>query len=287
MNTQMQYVAYYIEEHLDETLDVMQLAKIAGYSHFHFCRIFKLHVGESVRSYMTRLKLERAATEMTYADKSIITIALDAGYQTPTGFLKAFKARFGTTPTTYKSSSKQLLQHYKEIMMTTPKIVTREQVSVVFVRALGNYMSSSEIAWKHLSEKMYALEGLFAKNPPDIDMHLGKGNGEALGICHDDPQVTDEENIRYDAALAWTDAEVNELKKYGFDTKTIAGGTYAMVSYMGNEAVAEQAWYGLYAWIEQSRYTFRDEPSFEKYLNGFEESDPSKIRTEIYVPITL
>jgi len=287
MITPIEQVTYYIEQHLDDDLNIVQLARVAGYSHFHFCRIFKLHTGESVKSYMIRLKLERAATEMTYDDKSIITIAQDAGYQTPTGFLKAFKARFGTTPSSYKSSSKQLLQHYKEWVMKRPEIVTRQEVSVVFMRERGNYMSSSEIAWRRLSEKMNTLNELFAKNPPSIEMHLGKGKAEALGICHDDPNVTNEENIRYDAALAWGEAEVKELAKYGFDTKTVAGGMYAMVMYKGDEAVAEQAWYGLYAWIEQSSYSFRDVPAFEKYLNGFEETDPLKIDTEVYVPISL
>lgn len=285
MNTQIQKVTYFIDRHLDDELDVLELAKVAGYSHFHFCRIFKMQMGESVMSYTTRLRLERASSEVIRGKKSMINIALEAGYKTPTGFLKAFKKRFGTTPTDYKSSSNRLLNTYKEITMENVQIVEREEIYVVFTREMGGYEKSSKIAWERLSESMSRLGTIFAKNPPSIEMNLGKGNAEALGICHDDPQVTDESNIRYDAALAWGKAEVEELAKYDFETKSVARGKYAMLEYMGGLEAAEKAWYGLYAWIEKNGYEFRDEPAFEKYINAWDEKDETKIQTEVYVPI--
>jgi len=285
MNAQIQKVTYYIENHLNDDLDVRMLAKIAGYSHFHFCRIFKLSVGESMISYAIRLRLERASSEVRRGKKSMIEIALDAGYQTPTGFLKAFKVRFGTTPTEYKSTAKVQHYIYKEKTMTNAKIVHREEAHVVFTRELGSYEKSSDIAWKRLSGQMEGLGEQFVKTPPSFEMDLKKGEGEALGICHDNPKVTDENNLRYDAALGWGEAEVKELEKYGFKTKKIAGGKFATVSYQCQKEGAENAWYGLYAWIEKNGYEFRDEPAFEKYLNAWNETDKSKIKTEIYVPI--
>jgi len=284
MNSQIQRVTYYIEGHLNDELDVIKLAKIAGYSHFHFCRVFKIYIGESVMSYTTRLRLERATTEIYLGKKSIINIALDAGYQTPTGFLKAFRKRFGTTPTEYKSSSKRLLHKYKEIKMNVPEIVTRDEINVVFTRELGEYSKSSDVAWRRLSTMMNSLHDKFAKNPPEYTMNLEKGKAEALGICHDDPQVTNEENIRYDAALAWGNKETEVLAKYDFETKTIAGGRYAKVEYLG-ASNSEDSWYGLYAWVEKNGYTLRDEPSFEKYLNGDIDTDVEKMLIEVYVPI--
>lgn len=53
MNRQIEKVLYHIEQNLDDTL-------IAGYSKYHFCRIFKLNVGESMMEYITRLRLEKA-----------------------------------------------------------------------------------------------------------------------------------------------------------------------------------------------------------------------------------
>jgi AraC family transcriptional regulator len=284
MNPQIKKVIYYIERHLDSVWQVEQLAQVAGYSPYHFCRIFKIHIGESAISYATRLKLERAAREMMLEQKSMIEIALDAGYQTPTGFLKAFKQRFGTTPSNYQEGSKITLNRYKEIKMNTPKIVTRDAVDVIFTRELGEYEKSSDIAWKRLSGQLNRLGEQFETRPPNSPMNLAPGKAEALGICHDDPKVTDEKNIRYDAALAWDKEDVAELQHYGFETKSVAGGKYAMVEYLG-DANGEAAWYGLYAWVEAKGHTFRNAPAFEKYLNGVSEKDPKKLEVEVYVPI--
>lgn len=284
MNPQIQKVMYHIETHLDEELNLIQLAKVAGYSPYHFCRIFKIHTGESAISYSTRLKLERAAREMMLENKSIIEIALDAGYQTPTGFLKAFKTRFGTTPSAYQYHTVVRLNQYKEIPMNQPTIVTREPVDVIFTRELGEYEKSSDIAWKRLSAQLNNLHEQFKKRPPQSPMDLSDDKLEVLGICHDDPKVTSEANIRYDAALAWDKEDVAELAHYGFETKTVAGGKYAKADYVG-ASNAYDIWYGLYAWIEENGYTFRDEPAFEKYLNAKTETDVEKFETEVYIPI--
>ena len=285
MNPQIKKVIYYIEEHLDDELDVLTLAKVAGYSHFHFCRIFKMHVGESSMSYAARLRLERAAGHVVLGKQSMINIALDAGFQTPTGFLKAFKKRFGTTPSQYKSSANRLPNKYKEYIMDNVKIVKRDEVYVVFAREMGAYEKSSKIAWDRLSADMDDLERKFAQRPPKTAMCLGRGNAEALGICHDDPEVTEDAKLRYDAALAWDKEDVEELANYDFETKTVAGGKYAVTEYKGGSEEAEKAWYGLYGWVEKNGYSFRDEPAFEKYINAWDETDPTHIQTEVYVPV--
>lgn len=284
MNAHIKKVTDYIQTHLDDELNVMHLAKVAGYSHFHFCRVFKAHMGESVMSYATRLRLERASKELCLADKSIIEVALDAGYQTPTGFLKAFKLRFDTTPTAYKSSATPLFKIYKDIEMNRPEIITRDRIDVIYTQERGEYTSSSQIAWKRLSDQIYGLKDKFAQRAPKVEINLVKGEAEALGICHDDPQATKEENIRYDAALAWGEKETQVLADYDFETKTVAGGRYAKVDYIGTSN-SEKTWYGLYAWIGENGYTLRDEPAFEKYLNGDNETDIEKFEVEIYIPI--
>jgi AraC family transcriptional regulator len=285
MNEAIQRVIYYIEEHLDQRLNLLHLAKVAGYSHFHFCKIFKIHIGESAISYATRLKLERAAKEMIQGEKRMIDIALDAGYQTPTGFLKAFKLRFGTTPTHYRQHRQTILNHYKEITMShPPKIVTRESVNIVFHRELGAYEKSSDIAWQALTNKLNTFGKKYQKKPQQEGLSYDIQDAELIGIIHDDPKVTDSANIRYDASIAWSEPEIALLAKEGFNTKSITGGKYATTTYVG-ESNGDDAWYGLYAWIDQNGYTFADAPAFEKYLNGATERDKEKHEIEVYVPI--
>lgn len=285
MNQQIQKVLYHIETHLNESLDVEILAKIAGYSQYHFCRIFKANVGESVISYATRLKLEKASLQVTLHNKSIIEIALEAGYYTPNGFNKAFKKIFGATPTEYKSRQIYLLQIYKDKVMNTPKIVNRDKTYIVFSREIGEYEKSSEIAWARLGKQLNGLDEKLKYQANDTNITFDIKKGELLGICHDDPTVTAEENIRYDAAIAWNKKEIDFLHELGFETKEVASGKYATIIHKGNYTKSIDSWIALYVWCEQNGYKFRDFPPFEKYLNTPEEVCEDELLTEIYVPI--
>ena len=285
MNAKIQKVICHIDENLDESFNVEELANIAGYSLYHFCRIFKVTMGESVMTYATRLRIERASQHVTHEDKSILDVALDAGFETPAGFNKAFKRRFGTTPTIYRNRKEKQLQYFKEIEMKTPEIVTRDKAYVVFKREMGEYNKSSEIAWKILSDKLNKLNELFIKKPPKEGLIFDKNEAEILGLCHDDPKLTNEENIRYDAAVAWGKEEIESLSSYGFDSKEVMGGKYAKVLYKGSYSQAEKYWYGLYAWLVENKYEFRDQPAFEKYLNLPTEVSEDELLTEIYIPI--
>jgi AraC family transcriptional regulator len=283
MNTQILKVLYYIEAHLNDSLVVKTLAKVAGYSPYHFSRIFKMYMGESIISYVSRLRLEKALLKIISNNKSIIEIAFEAGFETPNGFNKAFKKIFDITPTEYKNIRISLLHSYKNKMMQTPKIVERETTYVIYVREIGGYAKSSEIAWEKLIKKLNEWNKNFKEK--SIKLKLEQKKVEMIGICHDDPSVTAEENIRYDASLAWGKKERDFLSKQGFDTKEIPDGKYAMVLYKGAYANIVNSWMALYSWCEENGYTFRDYPPFEKYLNSPEDVSEEELLTEIYIPI--
>jgi AraC family transcriptional regulator len=293
MNECIKKSLYYIETHLDEPFDLDDLAKIAGYSKYHFSRIFKLHVGESIIEYITRLKLEKAQLKVMHKNL-IIDVALDVGFETPNGFNKAFKKIFGTSPTEYKKIKSDFLKNFKGKLMQEPKIVTLEEKFVVFTRESGEYNTSSKIAWERLSNSLNGLEEkikkgdetFFQKIKDGFTIELDPKKGELLGICHDDPTVTQSQNIRYDASIAWEKDKIDFLKRYGYETKTIEGGQYAMTTYYGRSDENLDSWLGLYGWCVENGYNFRDTPPFEKYVNMIENIDnPDKQITEIYIPI--
>ncbi|MCK4608251.1 MAG: helix-turn-helix transcriptional regulator [Gammaproteobacteria bacterium] len=89
-------VLSFIETHLDEERSLEELAKIACFSSYHFHRIFTGMVGESVKSYIRRLRLERAARQLLSSSSklSVTEIAFSAGYQTSESFSKAFFAAY-------------------------------------------------------------------------------------------------------------------------------------------------------------------------------------------------
>jgi transcriptional regulator GlxA family with amidase domain len=96
-------VLIYIEEHVDESLLLEKLARIARISPFHFHRLFRAYTGETCLEYMQRLRLQRAREKLRYTDNSITSIALDVGYETSAGFSKIFQQVLGRSPREYRN----------------------------------------------------------------------------------------------------------------------------------------------------------------------------------------
>lgn len=91
----------YIENNIDNTPTIQELANISGYSLYHFCHLFRAHFGLSVGKYLSNRKLAQAAKDIING-KSITEIAINTGYDTPSGFTKAFKKVYGLSPLQYK-----------------------------------------------------------------------------------------------------------------------------------------------------------------------------------------
>lgn len=86
----------------DPGLDFASLAAEAGYSPFHFHRVFAAMTGETPATFIRRLRLERAAATLNQTKLPIGEIAMEAGYGTPDAFARAFKQSFGLLPSEFR-----------------------------------------------------------------------------------------------------------------------------------------------------------------------------------------
>lgn len=95
-------VLVFIQKNLDEELPLEQYARVAHFSPYHFHRIFRGMVGESLQEHIRRLRLERAATRLKRTDRSVLEIALEAGYETHEAFTRAFRTFSGVSPSHFR-----------------------------------------------------------------------------------------------------------------------------------------------------------------------------------------
>jgi AraC family transcriptional regulator len=95
-------VQQYIREHIDEPLNREVLAAVANFSVSHFHRIFTGSVGENIATYVRRVRLERAALKLRIGAVDIMEVALAAGYKTHAAFGKAFRQRYGLSPSEFR-----------------------------------------------------------------------------------------------------------------------------------------------------------------------------------------
>ena len=123
----MQNSIDYIETNLKSELSAFELAESAGFSLFHYYRIFKSVVGISVMQYILRRKLCNAIYEISCGNK-MIDVAFSYGFDTHAGFFKAFKREYDCSPTQYIKKYRVIkpykinLKQEECIMMTDKKL---------------------------------------------------------------------------------------------------------------------------------------------------------------------
>lgn len=117
----------YIEDHLKADISAADLSDMAGFSLFHYYRLFSCAVGMPVMQYVLRRRLLNAIYEISCGNK-MIDAALNYGFETYAGFYKAFQREFGYTPSQYldkfKVKKPYRINLFKEehIMLTHKKI---------------------------------------------------------------------------------------------------------------------------------------------------------------------
>ncbi len=285
--TRILRVLEHVQTHLDAPLTPATLAGVACFSPFHFQRVFRALVGESVMGHVRRLRLERAAWKLKFGDQPVTRIALDSGYEAHEAFTRAFSACFGCPPSRFRAQHRRIdypeapsRVHYDaagRVRSFVPlaldsaaievRIRARPEQTVAFVHHQGPYDQVGG-AWDHLMAWV-AREGLFA---PGMEM---------LGLCHDDPGITPAEQLRYDACVT-VDVDFEPGGRIG--RRQLAGGEFAMVRHSGPyENLGETYDLLIGHWLPASGRRPAGPPCTEQYFNNPEDTPPEELSTDVYL----
>jgi len=267
----------YIQNNLDEQLTLEKIAKVACFSPYHFHRIFRAATGESLNSYIRRLRVEKAGGRLKHTEESVTEIALDSGYQTPASFSRAFQQVMGTSPSNYRSGSADprdgipKTQKRTEKTKMKPEIIEMSEQPVLFVRRVGPYSTTPSAAWDTLLD--------FAR-----DHHPLLENARRFSDGLDDPNVTDEENLRFDACIS---APKEAIEKGDVGRRTLEGGKYAVFMHKGPYDKLEETFDAIFQdWYPLHKDEVAERSCFCEHLNmDMAESHPEKLLSKIYVPL--
>jgi AraC family transcriptional regulator len=282
-------VLVHIQTHLDDALALDELAALAHFSPYHFHRIFRGMVGESLMEHVRRLRLERAAYRLKFGDQPVTRIAFEAGYETHEAFTRAFGAMFGQSPSQFRESNRVL--PYRQVpsgVHFTPdgrlddfhpsrsggppmdvRIETVPVMRVAFMRHIGPYRQVGRI-W----ERLMAWAG-----PRGL---LGPRT-LCIGIGHDDPHVTPPDKVRYDACIT-VDEHFQPEGEVG--VQEVGGGEYAVTTHRGPYEKLTETYAPLCGeWLPASGREPRADPAFEIFRNTPQDTAPEDLRTDIYLPL--
>ena len=273
-------VLTYIQHHLDEPLPLERLAEVACFSPYHFHRIFRGMVGESVHEHVRRLRLERAAMRLKQGAVTVTEIAFEAGYESHEAFTRAFHRLFGIPPSGFRSSlsstpsgvqlagSVDLHPTERGGSKMEVRVETVAARQVAFMRHVGPYDKVGD-TWGRL----YAWAGRRGFFPPRTRF---------FAVVHDDPEITPPERLRYDACFD-VDARFQPQGEVGVQE---LAGEYAVTVHQGPYDTLGETYARLCGeWAPAQGRELRSAPAWEVYLNDPRRTKPELLRTEIHIPL--
>lgn len=303
----------YIEKNIDGDLSLERLSGIANFSPYHFHRIFKAMVGETLNQFIQRIRLEKAAVQLLdNPKKSITEIAFDCGFSGSATFARAFRDAFEMSASEWRAAggdetrkirnmkSKQgktdgksrkdidissyYIDEQSQNLIWRVKMKEKDQVRVevkdmpdfhvAYVRHMGPYQGDSPL-FEGLFEKLMKWAG-----PRGL---LRFPETQVLTVYHDDPKITEEDKLRTSACITVpedtaVDGEIGKM--------TIPGGKFAVANFEITSEEFGEAWDMLMGrWLPESGFQPDDRLCYEICHNNPKEHPENKFVVDICVPV--
>ncbi|MBU3188944.1 AraC family transcriptional regulator [Clostridium bowmanii] len=284
----------YIDAHIEDKLSVDTLASIAGFSTYHYYKIFSSFVHLSVMDYVTKRKLQFALQNLTNGAK-IIDIAMDYGFETHAGFNKAVKRAFGYPPSLYRIHAPKglppkinlvyLRNNQTGGIIMGPKIIEMPSFKVVgyeFKNNLKNVLRSSDIP------AFWAQRGFDDNNCEEkLYQQLTPLKHGEYCICINTNMDTDDFSYLMGVGVDNFDKAIDDMYKLEIPAATYAIFTTPEVQEENFIDSINGTWtYILQQWFPNSQYEIDESKfDFEHYDEHCHSWEYDKVSMKIYIPI--
>lgn len=272
----------HIRLHPDGDLSLAALAGVAGFSPFHFHRLFSGIVGETVHDFVLRVRLDRAAALMKGSPTlSALDAALASGFTSASAFSRAFKRRYGLSPRRWDRHAPLRESKNGQVLDGFPRYT---------VEALGAVATEGEFAVRVREEAAVRLAYVRVTNAyqpapilaayDDLCAWYRARGGDPLratliGMSQDDPEVTPLELCHYDLCLT---APATWAGGGAVAVRDFPACRLATLHCAGDIFRVDRAWQYLYRhWLPRSRYLPANLPALELFRR-----QPAEIGWEWY-----
>lgn len=281
-------VVDFIQKHLDIDLDLSRMAEIAGFSPFHFHRMFSAVYQETPHEMLNRLRLEKAANLLIKNPRfSLTEIAFNCGFSSSSVFSRSFKQTYRVSPSTYRKAN--ALNPDKDTAIPSPlrkKWIRYEQwkpiLKELYITSLPDYhvvcavsrgYNADEInkSWQRLMS-WYQVQPYQGFQP------------KFIGVSFDDPLITPPDKCRYYASI--TTPQMPESLPRDLFKAVVPGGSYAVCPVICKPQEIHEVYMTLYRhWLPQSGYQCDDKPPYDVYYQ-LNHKFGDAVKMDICLPIT-
>lgn len=303
----------YIESNLNKDLSLTSIAEVANFSPFYFHRIFSAVIGETLNSFIQRIKIEKAAMQLVQNPKKSVTeIALDCGFSGSSAFARSFKEFFGVSATEWREDEELRKSKIGKTIDNNSKLYSKDGKEFG-IASMYLYSEQNKLTWRITmpDQKQINVE---VKELPETEVayirHIGPYQGNPalfeelfnrlcrwagprgllkfpatkfICVYHDNPDLTDESKLRLSCCITVdpgtkVEGEVGKM--------TIPAGKYAMARFELKNDEYKRAWDMVYGgWLPESGFQPDDRPCFEIYHNDPKTHPEGRSIVDICIPV--
>ncbi len=287
----IQQAICYMEEHICEPINYVEVAGQVHMSGYHFHRTFSFITGMTANEYIRKRRLTLAAIELQTTDSSVTDVAYKYGYESPESFSKAFSRFHGSTPKQAKRKGAKLhLFNPLAIKITVEggsimdyRIEHKEgQKFIAMVRAFSNEIINDDN--DHSIPDFWGE--CYAKNLIEpMKLLRAEGKRDLYGLCS--PATASETHFNYGIGVAVdrdTDMEkLEELAENGYSVWETEPADYAVFKCFGDDGdCLSRTWDQFFKeFVPQTGYVQTDDTDYEVYFERGEKG----LFCELWVPV--
>jgi AraC family transcriptional regulator len=277
----------YITANLSDSLKLEDVARAAHFSPFHFHRIFRSLVGETLHDFVKRVRCERALHLMSHrGQRSLTEIALACGFASSSDFSRSFRQQFGVSPRRFDVEAFRRTNR--------DALIGSRPAEKLAHPAAGSNPDGFAVRLRSLPERRVAYLRVFrpyeGTNAHDAVMrHVswarerGLAGGQWLGYQWDDPDIVPLDRCRYDIGVevpetATIDGAASEVR--------FAPMTVAEVEIRGGVDLELRCLDWLYTtWLPHSGFTPDHQPGFEAFVGEPFAHGTEYFELQVHLPV--
>ncbi|SCG49562.1 AraC family transcriptional regulator [Micromonospora coxensis] len=273
----------YVERHLDERIDVTELARIALTSEYHFRRMFSALAGMPLSEYVRRRRLTIAAAEVAAGERILLDIAVRHGYGSTEAFTRAFRAMHGVGPGEARRTGAALRSQQRlsfRLVVEGSGSMRYRVVEKAEFRMVGR---RARVPLVHEGMNPAIVAFVRSIDPATVERIEALSDQEPAGIVHASDKLGDdrEEGVELDYWYAVvTGADVPE----GLDQVTVPAGTWAVFETTGEfPAAVQHLWRDVFTqWFPANAYRSRPGPEISRTRIS---ADGTQADAELWIPV--
>jgi AraC family transcriptional regulator len=284
----------YIDTHLSADLSLATLSKLACYSPFHLHRLFKSRTTETLNEYVTRKRIEKAASLLIHRKEIPVSeLVLQLGFGSNSSFTRAFKKQYGQSPSHFRQSNPLL---FSKIGKLESKNRQEQLLPEAYICSSTNLKKQLKMnatieikEWPKMDLAFITqigtdgLDAAFARLLRwAIPKELAGPNLKLLRIYHDSFKITEPNKVRMSACILLT-KKVEPSGEIGLTS--IEQGKCIVARLEIAPQDFKESWQGLFLWMNENGYQKADRNPFEILYTNYNEHPEKKVLVDLCIPI--